>query len=90
MEQYIAPVKMNVKYSVKKFNDKWSYQIKMDFNFDHHSEEIKDEILTELGVYVFKNENEAKVQAKRTAKAMESYFREKLPDVIADALGDDW
>lgn len=90
MEQYIAPVRMQVKYSVKRFDEKWSYQIKMDFSFDHHPDEkIQDEILTELGVYVFDSENECKIQAKRTAKAMEQYFGDELPKLISKCVEDE-
>lgn len=84
---YTAPVNMDIKWAVKRFEDKWSYTIKMNFNFDHYpSDCITDELLVGLGVYKFNHENEAKIQAKRTAKEMQNYFSEELKDIIVKGM----
>ena len=90
-ENYIAPVHLHILYGVKKYLDQgWSYQIKLNFSFDHHDDFfIKDEILTEYGVYVFNSENHAKIEGKRTAKYMEDYFRGELPKMISNVMGDE-
>ena len=87
-EYYVAPVNMSILYNVKKYQDQgWSYQIKLNFSFDHHDDfYIKDEILTEYGVYIFNSENHAKVEGKRTAKQMEEYFRDELPKMISKVM----
>lgn len=84
-EYYVAPVNMRILYNVKRYEDEWSYQIKLNFSFDYNPEDfIKDEILTEYGVYTFKTENHARIEGKRTAKQMEEYFREELPVLIKE------
>ncbi len=87
-EYYVAPVSMRITWDVKKIQEEWSYQIKMNFHFDHHPDEkIKDMILTEFGVYNFPSQNYARIEGKRTAKQMEDYFRDELPKVITEAIG---
>lgn len=78
-----APLTLKIKWTVNKFIDKWSYEIKMDFSFDHFPEEkIENMVLTELGVYQFENKNIAQIQAKRTCKEMQAYFIDEVYNLI--------
>lgn len=86
-EYYHAPVSLRLRYDVQKYNHEWSYQIKMDFSFEHHDDySMKDEILTEMGVYTFNTENHARIQAKRICKQYEEYFREELGNLIMKVM----
>lgn len=82
-EYYTAPVTLKLKYDVQKYQEEWSYQVRMIFKFDHHDDySIDNKILVEMGVYTFRTENEARIQAKRISKQYEEYFRDGLADLI--------
>lgn len=86
-EYYHAPVALRLRHDVQPFNNEWSYQVKMDFSFEHHDDYfIKDEILVEMGVYTFNTENHARIQAKRICKEFEDYFRNGLGDLIIEVM----
>lgn len=84
-----APVSVDIKYKVLRYEDQWSYRVKMDFNFDNDKECIKDFLLVENGVYTFESENEAKIQAKRIGQQFREYFIENIGDLIKKVCNDE-
>lgn len=89
METVIAPVDVFIYYKVMRYEDKWSYQVKMDFKFTNYEENISGFLLVENGVYVFDRENEAKVQAKRIGKEFKQYFVDELGVLITDVYNNE-
>lgn len=88
-EYYKAPVTLMITFGVHKFycmkrkENKWTYHIKINFSFDGFDDyKIVDDIITGLGVYEFDNENHARVQAKREAKAHQERFLVELRCLI--------
>lgn len=72
-----------------RYEDKWSYQVKMDFKFTNYEENISGFLLVENGVYVFDRENEAKIQAKRIGKEFKQYFVDELGVLITDVYNNE-
>ena len=85
----VAPVSVDIRYKTLKYGDAWSYQVKMDFNFDNHKDAIKDYLLVENGVYTFESENHARVEAKRMGQQMREYFIEKIGNLIVEVYRND-
>ena len=84
METIVAPVDLFIYYKVLRYEDKWSYQVKMDFCFTNYEENIKGFLLVENGVYTFDSENHATIECKRIGKQFKEYFQEKLGPIITE------